>query len=243
MNKKIRFLLAMATCLTMAMSATACDWLPWGDPDNGDGTQTEQPGGNEGGNENQGGNEGENNGDEIVGEETENEVGPKATVATADADQLAAFNAEGVNLYDIVNFSSLNTTVTMETAYVFQVTETVEEATASEYANWIADYYVSVDQDVAAGAIGLAGNYGDFGWIAFWSPIDVVANQQIGLLESTGKTAWTYLDVVKSVGTFKCGAFDLDNACEGVTLTVELRLTNPENAQDSIAIKTISYTF
>ena len=217
MNKKFRTLAALVACLTVGVSASACDWFTGKEP-------TPAPNPN-------------------PGVETPNEVGPKATVATATAQELASFNAEGVNLYDIVNFSSLGETVTLETAYTFSVTETVEEATASEYANWIADYYVSVDTDVEAGKIGLAGNYGDWGWIAFYSPIDVAANQQIGLLESTGKTAWTYLDVVTNVGTFYCGAFDLEDACAGMTLKVELRLTNPENAEEVISVCVTEYKF
>ena len=158
-------------------------------------------------------------------------------------EQVAAFNVEGVNLYDIINFTSLNATVTLETAYIFKTTETVEEATASEYANWIADYYVSVDTDVEAGKLGLAGNYGDWGWIAFYNPMNVTANQEYGLLETKGGKPWTYAQVVNSVGTFYCGAFDLDNACEGVTLKVELRLTNPENVEETISICVTEYKF
>ena len=217
MNKNFRTLAILAACLTVGVSASDCNWFE----------KEPQPNPN-------------------PGVETPNEVGPKATVATATEQELAGFNAEGVNLYAFnsnMDINPTNTTVTLETAYKFSVTETVEEATASEYANWIADYYVSVDQNVEAGKIGLAGNYGDWGWIAFYSPIDVETNQQIGLLESTGKTAWTYLDVVTNVGTFYCGAFDLDNACEGVKLTVELRLTNPENAEDTISICVTEYTF
>ena len=208
MNKKIRFLLAMATCLTMAMSTTACDWFNGEEPD-------PQP-------------------DSTPG---------MATVMTADAEQLAAFNAEGVILYDVTEFSPLETTVTLETAYVFQATETVEEAKASEYANWIADYYVSVDTNVEAGKLGLAGNYGAYGWIAFYNPQALVANEQIGLLASAEGTPWKYSEIVESVGTFKCGAFDLDNACEGVKLTVELRLTNPDDATQTFTVCVTEYTF
>ena len=224
MNKKLTFLMAVVLCCSMSASLVGCDLLssPLNSGDDSESIQLPE------------------------GDLTENEVGPKATVATADADLLASFNAEGVTLYNLENFQALDATVTLETAYVFAVTETVEEAKAGEYANWIADYYVSVDADVAAGNIGLAGSYESWdngAWIAFYSPIDVAANQQIGLLESTGKTPWTYADVVEFVGTFRCGAFDLDNACAGVKLTVELRLTNPEDSSDILSICVTEYTF
>lgn len=221
MNKKLRFLLALAMCFSMSASMVACDKI----------ANLINP---------------EEESVLPVGPETDNEVGPKATVATADAELLASFNAEGVTLYNLEGLQSTGTTVTLETAYVFAVTETAAEAAAGEYANWIADYYVSVDTAVEAGKIGLAGSYASWdngAWVAFYSPIAVEANQQIGLLESTGKKPWTYAQVVEQVGTFKCGAFDLDNACAGVTLKVELRLTNPEDATDVISVCEIEYTF
>ena len=175
-------------------------------------------------------------------------VGEKAiaTLVVADEAMLAAWNNEGVAIYDLTNFSATGATVTMETAYSFVALETVEEAKASEYADWTADYYVSVDAAVEAGKIGLAGSYQSWdngAWVAFYSPVAVEANQQVGLLESTGKKAWTYAEIVEFVGTFRCGAFDLDNACSGVTLTVELRLTNPADATDSVVASSTSYTF
>ena len=221
MNKNLRFLLALAMCFSVSASMVACDKIA--DLINPE-EESVLP----------------------VGPETDNEVGPKATVYTADADLLADFNAEGVVLYNLDGFATTGETVTLETAYVFAVTETVEEATASEYANWIADYYVSVDTAVEAGKIGLAGSYESWdngAWVAFYAPIAVEANQQIGLLESTGKKPWTYAEIVEFVGTFRCGAFDLDNACSGVTLTVELRLTNPDDATDVISVCVTEYTF
>lgn len=223
MNKNLRFLLALAMCFSMSASMVACDKI----------ANLINP-------------EEESESTLPVGPETDNEVGPKATVATADAELLASFNAEGVVLYNLDGFVTTGETVTLETAYVFAVTETAAEAAASEYANWIADYYVSVDTAVEAGKIGLAGSYESWdngAWVAFYSPIAVEANQQIGLLESTGKKSWTYEQVVQQVGTFKCGAFDLDNACAGVTLKVELRLTNPKNTSEVISICEIEYTF
>ena len=149
-------------------------------------------------------------------------------------------------MYDLTNFQPTGETATMEAAYSFVAKETVEEAKASEYANWIADYYVSVDTAVEVGNIGLAGSYQAWdngAWIGFYSPIAIEAGQKIGLLESTGGTPWTYAEIVEFVGTFRCGVFDLDNACSGVTLTVELRLTNPANASDYVVASSTSYTF
>ena len=114
-----------------------------------------------------------------------------------------------------------------------------------KFANWIADYYVSVNKDVAAGDIGLAGSYDDWdngAWIGFYSPSDLEAKQEIGLLSLMG-SVWTYAEIVEFVGEFRCGAFDLNDACAGVTLKVELRLTNPDNAKDIVTVCVTEYTF
>ena len=214
MNKKFRTLAALVACLTVGVSASACDWFTGKEP-------TPQPN---------------------PGVETPNEVGPKATVAKATEQELASFNAEGITLYDT------GETVALETAYTFSVIQTLEEAQADPYANWYADYFVSVDQDVEAGKLGLAGSYQEYQnglWVAFYNPDALVANQKVGLLESSGQNYkyWTYAKIAEFVKTFYCGAFDLDNACEGVTLTVELRLTNPENETDTVTICVETYKF
>ena len=231
MMKKVKFLLALAMCFAMGVNVTACGVIEY----SGTAVDSESS---------------ESSSESSIeipeGEPTDNEEGPIATVATATEEVLAAFNAQGVQLYDLSNFQATGETATLETAYIFSVTETLEAAQASEYANWIADYYVSVDTAVEAGKIGLAGSYDQWdngAWVAFYSPIDVEAGQQIGLLESTGGTPWTYVDIVEFVGTFRCGAFDLDGACAGVKLSVELRLTNPENAEDIVSICVTEYTF
>ena len=164
-----------------------------------------------------------------------------ATITKADEATLAEWNATNIEFY-----YAAGEYATLETGYTFSAKETVEEAKASQYANWIADYYVSVDAAVEAGKIGLAGSYQSWdngAWVAFYSPVAVEAGQQIGLLESTGGTPWTYAEIVEFVGTFRCGAFDLDNACSGVTLTVELRLTNPDDATDYVIANSTSYKF
>lgn len=237
MNKKVRFLLALAMSFTMGVSATACeavetvkDWLNIEtneEPEKEEGEVTPPAGG-----------EGEEGG-QTPPAGGEDDVTSKLSVTVATADELAAINA--TNITDYVN----GTPVVIETAYTFTALETLEEVNAGEYANWIADYYVSVDQAVGEGEIGLAGSYDawqDGAWVAFYAPA-VEANQEIGLLASVGGNPWTYAEVVEIVGTFRCGAFDLNNACSGKTLKVELRLTNPEDATDFVSVNVTTYTF
>lgn len=162
-----------------------------------------------------------------------------ATITKADEATLAEWNATNIEFY-----YAAGEYATLETGYTFSAKETVEEAKASEYANWLADYYVSVDTAIEDGKLGLAGSYQawDNGkWLAFYAPA-MEAGEAMGLLTNVN-IKWTYAEIVEYVVDFKCGAFDLDNACSGVTLTVELRLTNPDDATDYVVANSTSYKF
>ena len=132
----------------------------------------------------------------------------------------------------------------LEAAYTFSCRETLEEAKANPYANWYCDFYVKLDKDLEENQIFLGGNYGSFGWVGFHNgDMTLEANTEIPLLGSVTSNPWTYVDVVQSVGTFICGVGDVDDALEGATFTVMLRLTNPEDAAVYYDIETINYTF
>ena len=132
----------------------------------------------------------------------------------------------------------------LESAYVFSCVETPAEAALNPYANWYCDFYVSLNRDLGANQIFLGGNYGSFGWVGFHNgDLTLDANTEIGLLEGVTTNPWTYLDVANYVGTFICGVGDVDNALNGATFTVKLRLTNPEDSEEFYDIETINYTF
>lgn len=174
-----------------------------------------------------------------IGEDTE---APKATVE---------YKAEYVNTeLPWGNFGqwspdyNVDANPMLEAAYVFSCVETPEQAQNNPYANWYCDFYVMLDKDLGSNQIFLGGNYGSFGWVGFHNG-DVVldANTEIGLLESVTTNPWTYLDVAQYVGTFICGVGDVNDALEGATFTVMLRLTNPEDSTDFVNVATINYTF
>jgi len=88
------------------------------------------------------------------------------------------------------------------------------------------------------------GNYGSFGWIGFHNgELELPANTEIPLLGSVTNNPWTYEQVVKSVGEFLCGVSDVDDALEGATFTVTLRLTNPENEAETHDAAVITHVF
>lgn len=132
----------------------------------------------------------------------------------------------------------------LEAAYTFACAQTVEEAEASPFAYWYCDFFVKLDRDLGANEIFLGGNYGLFGWVGFHNgDFTLGANEEIPLLGSVASNSWTYLDVVQNVGTFICGVGDVDNALDGATFTVMLRLTNPKNEAEFYNVAVINHKF
>ena len=145
-----------------------------------------------------------------------------------------------VDLYNLDDFSTPIGTKTLDVTYVFETTETYTEAQSNPYADWIADYVVSFDKAIAKDSLGLGGAYGSYN-VGFHAPMDIAADEEIPLLSTLFQL--TYADLCKDVKVFTCGAFDLNGANDGTTMTVELRLYNPDDASDYKIIKSIDYTF
>ena len=119
-----------------------------------------------------------------------------------------------------------------------------ESELTKAYREWYCDFYVSLDKDLGENQIFLGGNYGSFGWVGFHNGnMTLAANEEIGLLESVTTNPWTYGDVEDYVGEFICGVGDVEDALEGATFTVKLRLTNPANEKDFIDVNVVTYTF
>ena len=144
----------------------------------------------------------------------------------------------------------------LETAYLYVADQSADVASISSYKNYLADFVVTFDSDIKAGAVQLGGSYEaykDGEWVFFTLAEalgvddDYVITQgtEIRLLETAltnlGYDAqFTYEDIVKTVGEFKCGAKGLDAA--GVTMTVDFNLY--ENAAaDAVTIAEEEYTF
>ena len=225
MNKFKKFLF-----LTLALAMSAATFVACGD---------KKDGGND-----------DVSSSEIVSSESNSEVGgeeidavPVANIAVATADELAAINAAGVSIYD-ASYTVVGSAV-LESAYTFTAAQSVEEAKASIYADWHADYFVSVDTAIEDGQLGLAGSYAAWdegNWVGFYAPA-TEANVAVPLLGSVSNSPWTYAEIVEIVSEFKCGVFDNNDACVGLTMTVELRLTNPDDASDIITICETEYKF
>ena len=161
-------------------------------------------------------------------EEPSDDETPKATVTANGA--LAAPEWNSIcNGTEWNGLPLVEQTQSLDATYTFEAPHTEETVKDSIYKDWYCDFFVSVDQDVAAGDIILAGNYVGFDWIGFKSPVDVDANYFIPLLSQMGHP-WTYGAVVREANPFLCGVSDVGGklAAAGVTFTVELRLINPD---------------
>ena len=167
----------------------------------------------------------------------ENSDLPDATIVDADQYENVAltWNTQWV--------SPSNANQQLESVYVFKSEDDYAAAQNSPYADWIADYYVTLSEDIATGDLVLAGNYGTYGWIGFENPMDVTANTAVGLLK-TANMEISYEDIILMTdGEFTCGVADAHGTLDGVTITVDLRITNPNNPNEYYVITSTSYTF
>ena len=145
---------------------------------------------------------------------------------------------------------------TLDCAYMFNTTETYEEAQKNAYRYWHADFVAYFNQDVNGADFGLWGEYDPYNFAFELDDLGpLAANTPVRMLETAGKSM-NYEELCLLVKKFSCGAFAVDQAAmEGKTMTVELRLyetTIDPNANsgsanietgDYITVGTYSYTF
>lgn len=126
------------------------------------------------------------------------------------------------------SFEFTDEKVALDVGYTFIAPDTVEEAEQNPYADWHADYVVTVNDDLTANSCGIAGAYGDYGWWAFKLPEDTAKGTSFRLLKEAAGIQFNYVELCELVKVFNCGAFNYDNANVGKSITVELRLYEPD---------------
>lgn len=214
MNKKIRVLLAMVMGLSMGIFATGCDAVL-------DAIRNPDPN------------------DSTLNVIVPEYEGPKAKIERATEEELAAYNATGIIE------ETTAAPVTLETAYTFSIEGNAEDYADSEYLTWNADYFVSFDKAIVENTVCLAGSYDAWlegRWVAFWIPEAMEAGQQIQLLASAGVTI-NCEELYTIVQEFRCGVMNVAEDKEGTKMTVELRLTNPEDETDFLVVSVTEYVF
>ena len=125
----------------------------------------------------------------------------------------------------------------LDCSYQFLPTQTPEQAEASGYGLWHADFVVTVDQPITEGKAAVAGYYSAFcddfnngNWVALSA--DLPAGTEVRLVDAMGQgnitvnyrelCYYSFLEENTEDG-FLCGAW-VDESLIGMTLTVELRL-------------------
>ncbi len=120
----------------------------------------------------------------------------------------------------------------LDTGYTFETTDVPEAVKDTAYANWHADFVVTLDKDVPTGALTLAGQYDAWStdWLAFANPNAITAGTATRLLETAGVSV-NYYELCSLVKEFNCGAVGAGLA--GTTMTVELRLYETKDPADT----------
>lgn len=176
---------------------------------------------------------------DVNAEYDENQAKPQAKVTYAK--DLINVSTAGLEWNDSYSMVDENSGVEFDTAYKFVAPVDGDTAAQSPYATYLADFAVSFDQDITpAEGVGIAGEYGSWGWIGFLANQDLFdslgiqkldANVAYDLLGSFGITM-DYEDLCYLVKEFTCAAW-ADNA-EGTTMTVELRLYETYSMEESV---------
>ena len=142
----------------------------------------------------------------------------------------------------------------LDVCYKFIAPHTADTVKNCEYKNWWVDFVLELNAPLGADGktneIFLGGKYGSWGWVGFHSgDLELAANTEVPMLGTVSErsddreSGWTYEDIVKYVGEFTCGVGNVGNSLEGATITVTLRLTNPDNLAEHYDVNTVTYTF
>ena len=148
--------------------------------------------------------------------------------------------------YDVWNGSSLSegaAKLPLEVVLNFKAIDTLEECLAGGYAKWLVDFNITFEGlengSFAADNCYLAGNYGDFGWIAIPTDGMVVQENVVYPVVANYDATLNYKDICKSVKDFTA-AIHIDQAIldanPNMTIKLELVMTNPNNEEEKIQI-------
>ena len=147
-------------------------------------------------------------------------------------------NVEAITVTDqsMTQADGTTGTFTLNGACSFTAQDTEQTVAYSDYADWTADYYITMDKEAAEGLY-LAGNYSSYGWIAI--PVEAGKTYtNVPVVQTLLGTSLTYEEMVTQVVSFSCGVADTQSLNTGATVTAELRLTNPENPEEFIILNT-----
>lgn len=160
-------------------------------------------------------------------------IGPDAIITRYEEDALPVRTPISGNMGGIT-FPKAPEEIAVEAAWTFKATDNDETVQTSPYKDWICDFVIESNGDVALGELGLWGAYGGMDF-AFANPIALPEGQSLFMLTSVGMP-FTYADICTGVVQFDCGVFRglAGEQMKDKTITVSLCLINPEYAEKLI---------
>lgn len=131
----------------------------------------------------------------------------------------------------------------LEIAVKFAATDSLEECLAGAYANWLVDFYLTIEglsgESIVADNCYLAGNYGSFGWVVIPTDGYVLEEGVTYPIVSQYDASLNYKDICKSVQEF-IAAIHIDDAIleanPNMRVKLELKMTDPSNADNKLQI-------
>ena len=181
-------------------------------------------------------------------------------ISAKDEDDNNIFNINSIDIGSLSEENIGKALTYVENTYGVATRQAIEKIIAQKtpYFDWICDFEVSFDRDIAAGSIALAGYYDIFAnnyyegeWLGFGMPAISSSAEPIRLLNAmfgfseNSDFHMPYIAILAIVQQFSCGVTNLDNVNEGTTITVELCIYKYEEGHqtDRIVCGTYKYTF
>ncbi len=160
-------------------------------------------------------------------------TGPTANITKYTQEQLPVRNPITGNLGGIT-FPEAPEEITVESAWSFATLDTEETVQTSQYKDWVCDFIIECDKEVALGELGLWGTYGGMDF-AFANPYALSEGQSLFMMTSVGMPV-TYEYICSEVKVFDCGVFRglVAPQMKGKKITVSLCLINPDYAMELI---------
>ena len=131
----------------------------------------------------------------------------------------------------------------LEIVMNFKTNETTEEARPNGFLPWKVDFYLTFEGlangSIVADNCYLAGNYGSFGWIVIPTDgMELEANVEYPVVAAYDANI-TYKQICDSVKNFTAAIHvdqDILDANPDFKVTLKLKMTNPDNADDVVVI-------
>lgn len=143
-------------------------------------------------------------------------------------------------------FGGENIEIKPETAFTFVAQDDAASVAESPYKDWLVDFYVSVNEPIEDGIalIGCYGNWESGAWYGFNAPAGDYSDAVPLLGTMTGGVSnWTYEGIVTGVQEFNCGVASYNDVNDGLVMTVELRMMNPDDPTEYHVLKSVKHTF